>query len=103
MVIQNKSVEDARFKARLVAYVFGQTTRCDFNVIFSNVVKFISIRVLLSLVVQFNLLLKQIDVKSVFLYGDLDDKIYMKQLKEFIKKSNENLICLLEKSLYGLK
>lgn len=43
------------------------------------------------------------DVKNVFFHGDLKEKIYMKQSKIFAKNENENLICLLKKSLYGLK
>lgn len=43
------------------------------------------------------------DVKFAFLYGDSDEKIYMKQPRDFIKKRNENLVCLSKKSLNSLK
>lgn len=46
---------------------------------------------------------EKMDVKFAFLYGDSDEKIYMKQPRDFIKKRNENLVCLLKKSLNSLK
>ena len=53
---------------------------------------------------QFNWELKQLDVKTAFLYGDLDETIYMRQPEgfEMFKKGTE-LVCLLKNSLYGLK
>ena len=70
-------VEDARFKARLVAKDFSQKEGIDYNEIFSLVVKHSSIRMLLALVAQFDLELQQLDVKTAFLHGDLKEKIYM--------------------------
>ena len=43
------------------------------------------------------------DVKTIFLHDDLEEDIYMTQLKGFIEKDNEELVCRLNKSLYGLK
>lgn len=54
------------------------------------------------MVVIFDLEIKKMDVKNIFLHGDLEE-IYMKQSKRFIKKGNKNLIFKLNKSLYGLK
>ena len=50
-----------------------------------------------------NLHLKQLDVKTAFLHGDLKEEIYMHQPERFIVQGKENLICILTKSLYGLK
>ena len=61
----------------------------DFNEIFSLVVKQTSIRVLLSLVVVQDLELKKMDVKIVFLQGDLEKTMYMRQLEGFESK-NQN-------------
>ena len=47
--------------------------------------------------------LVQMDVKIVFLHGDLQEEIYMQQPKGFEEKSKANLVCRLKKSLYGLK
>ena len=43
------------------------------------------------------------DVKESFLHGDLEEEIYMKHPKDFTMKGNEELVCRLRKSLYGLK
>ena len=50
-----------------------------------------------------NLHLEQLDVKTAFLYGDLEEKIYMHQPEGFIVQGKKNLVCRLTKSLYGLK
>ena len=51
----------------------------DYNEIFSPVVKHTSIRMLLTIVAQFDIKLEQMNVKTVFLHGELEDKISMKQ------------------------
>jgi len=96
-------VEDARFKARLVAKGFSQKEGIDYNEIFSPVVKHSSIRVLLALVAQFDLELQQLDVKTAFLHGDLEETIYMDQPEGFLAEGKEDHVCQLKKSLYGLK
>src|ERR1700735_42787 len=45
----------------------------------------------------------QMDIKSVFLHGDLDEEIYMEQPQGFIVAGSEHLVCRLQKALYGLK
>ena len=72
-------VEPPRFKARLVAKGFSQVEGIYFNEIYLPVVKHCSIRILLALVNQFNLELEQMDVKTTFLHGDLEENIYMNQ------------------------
>ncbi|RVW71344.1 Retrovirus-related Pol polyprotein from transposon TNT 1-94 [Vitis vinifera] len=67
-------IEDARFKARLVAKGYAQKEVVDFNEVFSPVVKHSSIRVLLAMVALFDLESKQLDVKTVFLYGEFEMK-----------------------------
>ena len=62
-----------------------------------------SIIFLLSLVVAFDLEVEQMDVKTTFLHGDLDEYIYMKQPEGFIVKDTKELVCKIKKSLYGLK
>ena len=47
--------------------------------------------------------LEQLDVKIVFLHGDLEETIYMAQPEEFVKVEKGDLVCRLKKSLYGLK
>lgn len=53
---------------------------------FSPIVKHIIIRILLSMVENFDLELKQMDMKTVFLYGDLDETILIRQLEGYEKK-----------------
>ncbi|XP_055814569.1 uncharacterized protein LOC129884271 [Solanum dulcamara] len=75
-------VEDARFKKILVAKGFSNKEGIDYNEIFSLVVKYSSIRVLLALVEQFDLELQQFDVKTAFLHSDLEETSYMEQPNE---------------------
>ncbi|CAL8990447.1 unnamed protein product, partial [Prunus brigantina] len=62
-----------------------------------------SIRVVLGLVASLNLEIKQLDVKTAFLHGDLEEEIYMEQPEGFKVKGKEDLVCRLKMSLYGLK
>jgi hypothetical protein len=68
-----------RYKARLVVNGFAQTKGIDFDEIFSPVVKMNSIRTILSLVAVEDFHLEQLDVKTTFLHGDLEEDIYMQQ------------------------
>lgn len=90
-----------KFRARLVAKGFSQREGIDFNETFSPVVRFDSIRILLTVIVQENLVLKQFDVKTAFLNGDIEEVIYMKQPTGF--NDGTTRVCKLLKSLYGLR
>ena len=92
-----------RYKARLVATGYTQREGIDYTEIFSPVVKFKTIRLMLTVVVQFNLELEQLDVKTAFLHGDLEEQICMSQPVGFIDSKHPDYVCLLKKSLYGLK
>jgi len=96
-------VEKQRYKARLVAKGFSQQEGIDYNEVFSPVVKHVSIRLMLSPVVNMDYELEQMDVKTAFLHGNLEERILMSQPEGFIQEGNENKVCLLRKSLYGLK
>ncbi|KAL5762397.1 hypothetical protein ACOSP7_018661 [Xanthoceras sorbifolium] len=92
-----------RYKARMVVKGFQQKEGIDYNEIFSPVVKLTTIRLVLKIVAAENLHLEQLDVKTVFLHGDLEEEIYMRQPEGFKEAGKENLVCRLKKSLYGLK
>ncbi|KAM2924483.1 hypothetical protein COP2_040580 [Malus domestica] len=92
-----------RYKARLVAKGFTQREGIDYNDTFSPVSSKDSMRVIMSLAAYFDLELHQMDVKTAFLNGDLQEAIYMKQPVGFVEKGKENLVCKLNKSIYGLK
>lgn len=96
-------VEEPRFKGRVVAKGYSQKEGIDYNEIFSPVVKHVSIRLILSLVVNFDYELEQMDVKTAFSHGKLEERILMEQPEGFILKGDEDKVCLLRKSLYGLK
>jgi len=62
-----------------------------------------SIRVILGLAASLNLEVEQMDAKTTFLHGDLEEEIYMEQPEGFLVKGKEDYVCRLKKSLYGLK
>ena len=70
---------------------------------FSPVVKHTSIQVILGFVTMHDMELEQLDVKTAFLHGDSKEEIYMLQLEGFKEPGNEDCVCLLKRSLYGLK
>ena len=77
----------------LKARRYWKTNRCSTS----------SIQVVLGLVASLVLELKQLDVKTVFLHGDLKEEIYIDQLEGFKVKGKEHMICKLKKSMYSLK
>ena len=97
----NGSIE--RNKARLVAQGCSQKYGVDYDETFSPVVRSESIRTLIALSVQNGLELHQMDVKTAFLNGDLEGEIYMQQPEGFASKGQDNLVCRLKRSIYGLK
>jgi hypothetical protein len=81
---------DIRYKARLVAKGYAQKERVDYNEVFSSVVIHSSLRILLTLVAQLNLKLAQLDVRTAFLHGNLNEEIYMSQPDRFKVAIKEN-------------
>jgi hypothetical protein len=91
-----------KYKSRLVAKGYSQVEGIDFGEIFSPVAKLTSIIFLLSIVVAFDFKVEQMDVKTTFLHGDLEEEIYMKWLEGFVVKGKE-LVCKMKMFLYGFK
>ena len=103
-VFKVKRMEDntiERYKARLVARGFGQRAGIDYDETFAPVAKFQSIRLILALAAMHDLELHQMDVKTAFLYGHLEEDVFMEQPEGFEK--GDNMVWKLLKSLYGLK
>ncbi|KAI5349422.1 hypothetical protein L3X38_002309 [Prunus dulcis] len=92
-----------KYKARLVAKGFTQKEGIDFNETFSLVSTKDSLRVIMALVAHFDLHLHQMDVKTAFLNGDLEEDIYMVQPEGFVQEGGKSLVCKLCKLIYGLK
>ena len=84
----------------LVAKEFAQKEGIDYNEVLSPVVKHTFIRILLALVAEYELELTQLDVKTTFLHGDLEEEIYIIQPCGFKVAEKENRVYRLSKSLY---
>ncbi|UYV79748.1 FHDC1 [Cordylochernes scorpioides] len=95
---ENWIKDGGHYKARLVARG-NEQKGLDFDETFSPVVSTISLRMLLSLSVKKNLKFKTFDVKTAFLYGYLDEEIFMYLPEGY----EDNKICRLKKALYGLR
>jgi len=91
------------FKARLVAKGYTQTQGIDYDETFSPVAKIKSIRILLAIAAFHDYEVWQMDVKTAFLNGKLDEDVYMAQPEGFVDIKYPNRVCKLEKSIYGLK
>lgn len=99
----NEGEKAQRFKARLCARGFLQREGIDFSETFAPVIRYDSLRVLLAIATEKDLELKQFDVKTAFLYGQLQEEVFMEIPEGLNTKRVENRVCKLEKSLYGLK
>jgi ATP-binding cassette subfamily B (MDR/TAP) protein 1 len=78
-----------RYKARLVALGCSQQPGIDFNQTFAPVVKMSTLRLILALVAAHNLEVLQLDVKTAFLHGRLDEEIYICQPEEYVVQGRE--------------
>ena len=92
-----------KFKARLVAKCFKQKADLNLFDTFSSVTRVTSIRLLIAIAVIFDLKTHQMDVKTAFLNGDLEEEIYVDQPEGFVEPRQESKVCKLTKSQYGLK
>ncbi|GJY80322.1 zinc finger, CCHC-type containing protein [Tanacetum coccineum] len=78
------------FKARLLIQGFSQRQRVDYFDTYALVARITLIRLLFALALIYNLPIHQMDVKTAFLNGDLDEKVYMKQPEGFVLPGHEN-------------
>lgn len=95
--------ETKDYRAHLVAKGFTQMAGIDYKETFSPVARLDSLRLLLSLAATYDWEIHQVDIKSAYLNGHLDEEIYMEQPKGFKMPGKEKKVCHLRKALYGLK
>jgi len=94
---------DGRYRSRLVAKGFSQVEGINFDELFSPVVHYKTARLLLAVAALEDLDIQSIDVKTAYLYGNLDEEIYMEQPEGFKLPRKEDKVWRLRKALYGLK
>ena len=92
-----------QYRARLIAKGYTQKDDIDYKKTFSPVSNKDSLRIIMALVAQYDLELQQMDVKTVFFNGDLEEEVYMDQPDGFSIEGNNHIVCKLKKSVYGLK
>ena len=92
-----------KFKARLVARGFTQQEGLNYNETFSLVVKFDSIRMILSIAATEDMEIVQFDVCTVFLNAPIEEEIYMCQPRGFMDATLGKQVCRILKALYGLR
>ena len=90
-------------KVRLVAKGYSQQPGIDFNETFAPVVRMETIRTVLALAAQLKTKVYQLDVKSAFLNGELEEEVYVEQPQGYVEKGREDKVYRLRKALYGLK
>jgi hypothetical protein len=92
-----------RYKAHWVLQGFTQRPGVDYDETFSPVVKFATVRAILSLALSRDWAIHQLDVKNAFLHGTLTETVYCSQPTGFVDSDRPDLVCRLNQSLYGLK
>jgi Reverse transcriptase (RNA-dependent DNA polymerase) len=106
-IIRNRWVFDLKFngrkKARLVAKGFSQIEGVDYDEIFSPVVRFETVQIMIALAALKKWHIQGLDVKTAFLYGELDEELYMEQPEGFKVKGQEGKVMRLKRAIYGLK
>lgn len=92
-----------KYKARLVAKGYSQVHGVDYIETFSPVIKHDSIRVIFAIAVVLRMHMRQFDIEIAYLNSELTTRIYMRQPEGYIDPKFPSYVCLLLKSLYGLK
>lgn len=100
---KNAKGDVERYKARLVAKGYSQKQGIDYDEVFAPVARLETIRLIISLAAQNEWKIYQMDVKSVFLNGFLEEEVYIEQPQGYEVKGQEEKVLKLKKALYGLK
>ena len=97
------SEEVDKYKVKLVVKEYKQKPGIDYFEVFAPIVRLDTICMIISLTAQNNWRIYQIDIKSGFLNGVLNEDMYVEQLVGFVRRSQENKVYRLKRALYGLK
>jgi hypothetical protein len=92
-----------KFKARFVARGFSQVEGVDYDETFAPVARYTSIRAVISIAAEMGWKIHQMDVKTAFLNGLIEEEVYIEQPLGFEVHGRESHVCRLKKALYGLK
>ena len=92
-----------KFKARFVARGFSQVEGVDYEETFAPVARYASIRTVMAIAAEMGWKIHQMDVKTAFLNGFIEEEVYIEQPPGFEVHGRETHVCLLRKALYGLK
>ncbi len=91
------------YKTRLVTKSYAQTYGIDYEKTYSLIAKMTTIKTIIVMAIAKGWFLHQMDVNNVFLHGDLKEEMYMEQPLSYVDQTHLNLVCMLKKTLYGLK
>ncbi|GJT12880.1 retrovirus-related pol polyprotein from transposon TNT 1-94 [Tanacetum coccineum] len=100
---KNAKGEVEKYKARLVVKGYKQKHGIDYKEVFSPIARLETIRMIIAIVAQHKWKIHQMDVKSAFLNGLLEEEIYVEKPEGYVAKDQEGKVLRLKKALYGLK
>ena len=100
---KNAKGEVERYKARLVVKDYSQQQGIDYDEVFTPIARLETTRLLIALAAQNKWSIFQMDVKSAFLNGYLEEEVYVEHPIGYVVKGQEGKFLKLKKALYGLK
>ena len=92
-----------KHKVRFVARGFSQVEGIDYEETFTHVARYTSIRTIIALASALGSRLHQMDMKTAFLNGEIEEEVYIEQPDGFVIHGKESHVCRFKKALYGLK
>ena len=99
--VADESVE--KYKARFVAKGFSQNEGIDYEETLAPVARYSSIRTIISLATEMGWRVHQMDIKTAFFNGMIQEEVFIEQPEAFDVENRETHVCRLQRALYGLK
>lgn len=100
---RNEENQVVKHKARLVAQGYAQRSGVDVDDVFAPVTCQATFRTFLSVAAKNGMHVRHLDVKTAYLYGHLEEEVFMRQPPGFVVPGKEHLVCRLQRSIYGLR